>query len=1174
MADNSTRIIITAEDQASGPIGAISRNIQQLGNAVPVAQQQMSSFVSLLKGGLVGIAAGFTVDALVGNIGKTISALAELDDMAERTGASVESLSALGRVAKISGQDMATVEQGIVRLTKALSGADEESKGAAKALKDIGLSIDDLRGKNSAEAFKAVADGLAKFEDGAGKTSVALDLFGRNGAALLPFLKDLAEEGELVGKVTAEQAAQAEHYEKTMARLSATTGRLGKTIALELLPVLDAAATKFEKILNNPTEKVEIGWIDASFNWLSNRLNDMVAETSSWQVKMYRALGVDSWAAQAQKNLDAARAKTADFALRQQEIAERGVSLDAFGGAGGSVKSSALNGRKSRTGDDGSSKIARDRANEFAAEQAAAQAWAKTMGDLARITAEATDAGLGYSKAQREIVALIGSSAWGKLATETKIAALAAYDAAQAAETEAEAIKATNESRRAQAALAEKIAEQRRDELDKLQAQVIEQQRHNEEIGLSTEALQDLKLARLDDVIAIEEQRAALSAMDAETEADLANIRARVAALRTLRQATAEGFQKQNATDASKAAAEAAERQWRQTSETIEKSLTDALMRGFESGKGFGENLRDTLENLFATMVLRPVIQAAVQPLAGGITNAIGFGGGGSAGNLLSAGNTLMNFGSSLSVGSLAAANAVGAVGGDALGTLIAGNASNWGVSAAGVGAMEAGAASIGTALPWIGGALAVGSLLGAFEDDGPAARSANFRSGLAMSTGVGAGESNNAIDATQWFSSEMNASLNEFQKRVAAQEKAVIDALGLTAAQQNKISANLYAIGDRRYNFGMEGTDWQQSGAAEAIIADRMQVIADTLGMSVADINAAVAQPVSKLREQFRSLFEDETERLARQSADLAAQFKKLGVEMPATRAAYEDLVDASTGKLERGLLRLAPAVDALFDITEKAAAEAAAKAEAQAAALLAAGRRLDIELMRVRGDTAGATAAERADTLAALDPSLRNRQQQIYDAMDAAEAAAAAIAKAQESAAAAHDALIARYQREDDALRGIIDEMDGFGQSLTSFRASLAPPGSTTVGYDQRRRNFADTGLAAIGGDAVALAGLQDAASGFLDASASRARSRLDLARDQAVVDAVIGDAIATASGLAGAARSRLHSSDSAVDQIAQMRAELRAGLSAVAKAGAETARVLRQWNGDGMPETRVTP
>lgn len=1031
MADNSTRIIITAEDQASGPIGAISRNIQQLGNAVPVAQQQMSSFVSLLKGGLVGIAAGFTVDALVGNIGKTIHALAELDDMAERTGASVESLSALGRVAKISGQDMATVEQGIVRLTKALSGADEESKGAAKALKDIGLSIDDLRGKNSAEAFKAVADGLAKFEDGAGKTSVALDLFGRNGAALLPFLKDLAEEGELVGKVTAEQAAQAERYEKNMARVNSALNSFGKEMAVTVLPALADFSEQMVvgiKLTGSFWSALyEFGIKADPFTNLGDGLDKTRGRIEALQARITELKSRNG----EKTSLIGGALNTGDLARSEKELGEMqrrlemlkllqrqnvltvadSSNLDARD-IRARTKSSALDGRTSSTGDDGSSKTARDRANEFAAEQAAAQAWAKTMGDLARITAEATDAGLGYSKAQREIVALVGSSAWGKLATETKIAALAAYDAAQAAETEADAIKATNESRKAQAALAEKIAEQRRDELDKLQAQVLEQQRHNEEIGLSTEALQDLKLARLDDVIAIEEQRAALSAMDAETEADLANIRARVAALRTLRQATAEGFQKQNATDASKAAAEAAERQWRQTSETIEKSLTDALMRGFESGKSFGENLRDTLENLFATMVLRPVIQAAVQPLAGGITNALGFGGGGS-GNLLSAGNTLMNFGSSLSVGSLAAANAVGAVGGDALGTLIAGNATNWGVSAAGVGALEAGAASLGAALPWIGGAIAVGSLL--MQDDGPAQRRGNFRSGLGMSTGVGPGDSNNAIDLTEWFDgSSMNASLNAFQKEMAARERRLIENLGLTAAQQNRASAALYGIGDRRYDFGMEGTDWRASSADEQIAADRLQAISDALGISIETLTEAMSDSAESIAEKAAKL-------KASQATDLVAA-------MGGTLRSLDAVTGARSGVLS-----------AIADI----------KGESTFGSRSAALR----ELISGSSDLQA-----QLGYAAELKNLIVDRYRTEKTAIEANQAAAEQAAEAQRS-----------------ALRDI-------GAYAASLFASDLSPGTAADRLAASRGGFERLLMAAQGGDAGALSGLSGAAGDYL--------------------------------------------------------------------------------------------
>jgi hypothetical protein len=74
---------------------------------------------------------------------------------------------------------------------------------------------------------------------------------------------------------------------------------------------------------------------------------------------------------------------------------------------------------------------------------------------------------------------------------------------------------------------------------------------------------------------------------------------------------------------------------WRNTSDQINKDLTDALMRGFESGKGFSENLRDTLTNMFKTMVLRPIISAVVTDVTG-LGGISGTGGaGGSAGNIL-----------------------------------------------------------------------------------------------------------------------------------------------------------------------------------------------------------------------------------------------------------------------------------------------------------------------------------------------------------------------------------------------------------------------------------------------------------------------------------------------------------------------------------------------------------
>lgn len=75
---------------------------------------------------------------------------------------------------------------------------------------------------------------------------------------------------------------------------------------------------------------------------------------------------------------------------------------------------------------------------------------------------------------------------------------------------------------------------------------------------------------------------------------------------------------------------------WDRTADEINKSLTDALLRGFESGKGFAKNFRDTLVNMFSTLVLRPIISYVLAPVSGavsGITN--GFMGGGAGGGAL-----------------------------------------------------------------------------------------------------------------------------------------------------------------------------------------------------------------------------------------------------------------------------------------------------------------------------------------------------------------------------------------------------------------------------------------------------------------------------------------------------------------------------------------------------------
>lgn len=254
---------------------------------------------------------------------------------------------------------------------------------------------------------------------------------------------------------------------------------------------------------------------------------------------------------------------------------------------------------------------------------------------------------------------------------------------------------------------------------DSITGQVRAQEEANEQIGLSSTALAELTATRLDDQAAIKDQNADIADGLDLTGAMSAEYRAQAEALRELARLKREGAQKDVATQA----ARDAEAAWKRTAEQIEEALTDSLMRGFESGKSFAENLRDTTINMFKTMVLRPTIQAVVTGnFSGAATGAAG--GLGNATSLLSAGQTIWNgFSAGLngSIGNIVSStgNLVGSQWLSSVGAGISGGASTAGAASAyaqvGNTAVSSGltaGASIATYVPVV--AAAVASYFGA----------------------------------------------------------------------------------------------------------------------------------------------------------------------------------------------------------------------------------------------------------------------------------------------------------------------------------------------------------------------------------------------------------------------------------------------------------------------------
>lgn len=219
-------------------VAAFERDIKRTADATVAQSQRMAVAFDLIKGGIAGIAAGFSAGALVTFVRTTVDAVDALNDVADATGATVENISALEDVAKRTGTNLDAVSGILVKFNSVLADADP-TKGAGAVIKALNLDIEDLKRLDPAEALRQVAVALSGYADDGNKARAVQELFGKSVKEAAPFLKDLAENGQLNAKVTSEQAAEAEKFNKELFKLQANANDAARAIVGSLVPAIN-----------------------------------------------------------------------------------------------------------------------------------------------------------------------------------------------------------------------------------------------------------------------------------------------------------------------------------------------------------------------------------------------------------------------------------------------------------------------------------------------------------------------------------------------------------------------------------------------------------------------------------------------------------------------------------------------------------------------------------------------------------------------------------------------------------------------------------------------------------------------------------------------------------------------------------------------------------------------
>lgn len=246
----------------------------------------------------IGVAAATGLIAAHVAFEKLLGQASEFQDLAEKTGDTAENIASLAVAAGTAGTQMETIVSASQKLTKGLTGVDDESKAAGAALTALGIDIENFKNLKPADQFEEVGRALNGFADGTEKTAVAMALFGKSGAELLPFLKEIGAEGGRQVILTEQQIRQADEYKDRQAKLRAEISLHAQAIASEMLPAYVDLTAAFKDTI------IQLAGLESGAKGLANDTSiadfaesavkslAFVVDAVDGVIRVFRAMGI------------------------------------------------------------------------------------------------------------------------------------------------------------------------------------------------------------------------------------------------------------------------------------------------------------------------------------------------------------------------------------------------------------------------------------------------------------------------------------------------------------------------------------------------------------------------------------------------------------------------------------------------------------------------------------------------------------------------------------------------------------------------------------------------------------------------------------------------------------------------------------------------------------------
>jgi len=246
-------LLIAAKTSGQAGIKRMGNSMQGLQGRVKNLRNTVFTLNNAFKAMAVFLAAGTATRFVTGAINQADA----FGKLSRQTGIAADSLQAYVNAGKLAGVEQGTIDKGLRRLAQSMREADQGVATYADAYKALGVTVRDSDGnlKESEVVLGQLADRFRDMPNGATKAALAMEIFGRSGAQLIPMLNEGGDALERWNYETSEGfAANAEYFNDQLTMLGFGFDGFRKQLADELLPALNSIVEAFQDLFDSKND--------------------------------------------------------------------------------------------------------------------------------------------------------------------------------------------------------------------------------------------------------------------------------------------------------------------------------------------------------------------------------------------------------------------------------------------------------------------------------------------------------------------------------------------------------------------------------------------------------------------------------------------------------------------------------------------------------------------------------------------------------------------------------------------------------------------------------------------------------------------------------------------------------------------------------------------------------